>query len=371
MLTLRFFKKIAREINIFCDYRKNRGNTGNIFLDDRKQDLLSDKRSAEITRMLISVYHQQKALEDQILAPYRARGAWAEEIDIRRADYLNALNENNIQKLDDLLRSFFRNSGVAGIWSIAYFEKAARGSVLVKMRFISEVLRNYLIWKNVVGADLKELEIPSTGNPWGYLLEGVLIQPNSFGHHYCANRMKHLFTDYKRPVICEIGGGYGGFAYYLSKTLDSCVYINFDLPEVLLVCSYYLKMSLPQKKILLFDQAMFGRPLPDLNDYDIVLMPHYMLPFMRERSVDIVVNAHSLSEMDYQTVEEYIGQIDRIAKKYFFHINSDKAEVNTGGHIEIRSSSFPIDKNKWKNIYTVADLFTESARYKEYLYERR
>ena len=321
--------------------------------------------------MLVSVYRQQKTLQDKIPAPYSVRGAWAEEIDTRRADYLNALNENNVQKLNDLLCNFFRNSGVAGLWTIAYFDKMVKGSILAKIRFVREILKNYIIWKNVVGADLKELEIPATGNPWGYILEGTLILPNAFAHHYCANKIKHLLVDAKRPVICEIGGGYGGFAYYLRKALDSSVYINFDLPEILLVCSYYLKMSLPHRKILLFDKGMYGKPLPDLNDYDIILMPHYMLPFVSDRSVDIVVNAHSLSEMDHLTVEEYIGQVDRIAKKYFFHINSDKAETNTGGHIEIRSSSFPIDKTKWKNIYTVPDLFTESTRYKEYLYERR
>src|SRR3989338_256572 len=175
MFMLKVLEKIARELNVFCDYRRNSGNLGNIFLHDQSQKLPSDNRSQEITKMLVSVYSQQKTLQDKIPAPYSVRGAWAEEIDTRRADYLNALNENNVQKLNDLLCNFFRNSGVAGLWTIAYFDKMVKGSILAKIRFVREILKNYIIWKNVVGADLKELEAPATGNPWGYILEGTLI----------------------------------------------------------------------------------------------------------------------------------------------------------------------------------------------------
>lgn len=370
---MRILEKIARDTTVFCDYYRNNGNIKSILLDDQSRNLSVDsgRQSLAITKRLIPVYHGQKEFQDKIPSPYRLGGAWQEEINTRRQEYLKALNENDAEGLNSLLSNLFRNSGIAGLWSIAYLDKIANGSIFVKIKFVREILRNFINWRNLVDADIKELEIPLTGNPWGYLLGATLVLPNSFSHHYCANRMKHLFADSKRPIICEIGGGYGGFAYYLSKTLHSSVYINFDLPEVLLICSYYLAMNLPYKKVLLFDKQMFGKPLPDLNNFDIVLMPNYMLPFLADKSVDAVINTHSLSEMDYQTIEEYLRQIDRITRRYFFHINSDETALNTGGHKEIKSSTFPIDKKRWKNVYTALDPFSESARNKEYLYELR
>lgn len=111
--------------------------------------------------------------------------------------------------------------------------------------------------------------------------------------------------------------------------------------------------AFPNKKILLFDKSIYGHPLTKIKQFDIILMPNYMLPFLPEKYVDIVFSTHSLSEMDYHTVEEYIHQIDRVSRKYFLHADSDKPVVNYAGHIEIKSSDFPIDRDKWKNIYTI------------------
>jgi hypothetical protein len=45
--------------------------------------------------------------------------------------------------------------------------------------------------------------------------------------------LRWLGTLSRRPVICEIGGGFGGLALQLSQRVPNCVYVLIDLPEVL------------------------------------------------------------------------------------------------------------------------------------------
>ena len=100
-------------------------------------------------------------------------------------------------------------------------------------------------------------------------------------------------------------------------------------------------------------------------------MPNFQIPRLASGSVDLFINTGSLSEMDYHTVEEYISQIVRTCKLYFFHENSDRAILIGGGHIEVPSSKFPIPDDTFKRIYKCNPLWgSGGGRYREHLYQR-
>lgn len=98
-------------------------------------------------------------------------------------------------------------------------------------------------------------------------------------------------------------------------------YINFDLPENLIVSSYYLKASNPEKRIKIFDGSEVDLSREDIQQYDAVLMPNYFLPKLEALSVDLFINTVSLSEMDFVSIEAYCKQISRVTRRYFYHEN--------------------------------------------------
>ena len=58
-----------------------------------------------------------------------------------------------------------------------------------------------------------------------------------------------------RPVIAELGGGYGRLFYFLSQHFSEFTYIGIDLPEILCCASYYLMLAFPDKRFLLYGEA--------------------------------------------------------------------------------------------------------------------
>lgn len=326
-----------------------------------------------IVQRVLAAYKEAKLVQWDVPLAYKPGGEWDDDIKTRRANYLKVLHDNDISGLTDLLKNFFRNSGVAGLWIYDYYSDIARASTFKKKRFVNSILQDFLTWKDLVdNADIHSISAPPIGNPWGYIIEGNLIMPTSFPHHYYASHVLNLLADIKNPVVAEIGGGFGGFAYYLLSSGKPVKYINFDLPEVLLIESYYLLNAFKGRKFLLFDEAKdINISLDVINSYDIILMPNFQLPTLASNSVDLFINTASLSEMDYHTIEEYISQIVRTCKLYFFHENSDRETLKGAGHVEMRSSRFPIPADAFEKICESKSLWGGGwGRYREYLYQR-
>ena len=242
------------------------------------------------------------------------------------------------------------------------------------MRFVNDILSDHSIWKDFVdGANISDACAPPVGNPWGYLVDGSLLLPNSLRHHYWGAHVKNLLAGEENPIVAEIGGGYGGFAYSLLSSSRQVRYIDFDLPEILLMASYYLMNAFPQKRFLLFGEAENDDALTTevIDEFDVILLPNFRLPQLGSNSVDLFTNTHSLSEMDYHTVAEYISQIVRTSKRYFFHVNSDQETLKGTGHVEVPSSRFPIPADIFQRVYKSNSLWGGGGgRYREHLYQR-
>jgi putative sugar O-methyltransferase len=340
-------------------------------LADREPSLALGLRREIIQKIMGAYQASQVVAESSLPLPYHVGGAWRADIDARRREYLEAFAAGDHDALIMLFSNFFRNSGVAGTWSYEYYDYISRSNKRVRKGFITALLEDYLVWKDLVeGGDLTEVSAPPIGNPWGYVLDGSLIMANSFRHHYYAHKVHNLLSDLDRPIVAEIGGGYGGFAYYLLNRNTPCVYIGFDIPIILTIQSYYLMNAFPEKKFLLYDPADSSITEKNLAEYDVILMPHFQLPRLADNTVDLFINTNSLSEMDYVTVEEYLFQIGRTCHHYFLHENSDRDVSNTGDHKEVPASRFPIPRN-FQMIYKCYSPWEGGGgRQREYLFKR-
>jgi len=346
------------------------------FLDEGlsdRQETINYEHHQEVINRIISSYHAAKEEQKKVSLQYQLGGAWKETIETRRSEYIKALNSSDFESLSNLLKNVFRNNGIAGLWTYGYYNDIRNRSNAKRKTYINNILLDYHTAIDFIDHfDISKLAIKPIGNPWGYLIKGTLVLPTAFRHYYYASHVHNLLEDVNTPIVCEIGGGFGGFAYYLLSANKDVKYIDFDLPEVLLIAQYFLMKSFPEKKFLLFgEDECLNISKEIINSYDVILMPNFSLPNVENKSADLVINTGSLSEMDYHTVEEYINQIARITNKYFFHDNSDKPVLNNEGHVEVTSSKFPIS-NIFKRIYKTNSLWGGgSGRYREHLYQRK
>jgi len=77
----------------------------------------------------------------------------------------------------------------------------------------------------------------------------------------------------------------------------------------------------PDQRVKLFTDPEERLDRERLAEYGIVLRPHCILPKLAERSVDVFMNFISLSEMSSVTIAEYLAQVARVTRGYFYQEN--------------------------------------------------
>ena len=335
---------------------------------DRPDDL-DDDESHRIVKDVTALYARCKNYSVDLATPYQIGGEWATHISERRSSY-DLLARQEHEEIRALLANFWRNELGAIVANYDYYSNVASGNRHTRTHFVKQMLKDYEIWKHYVCSDITQLRTPTFGNAWGLYIEDTLVVPQAFRFHRNATFILELLGTIAKPVVAEIGGGYGGMAYYLLSQNKRLTYLDFDIPETLSLAAFYLAKAFPDRKIL-----WFSAPGPITSElieqYDIILMPHYALQQLEDLSVHLFHNAISLSEMSSETISEYVKQIQRTTRHYFYHVNIDRAGVVNKGYERVPGSRFPIDASAFKKLLRIYDLyFGPTGPYCEFLYQR-
>jgi putative sugar O-methyltransferase len=149
-------------------------------------------------------------------------------------------------------------------------------------------------------------------------------------------------------VVGEIGGGYGGMAYYLLCDGGRLTYIDFDLPESIALTSYYLLKAFPSSDFLLYGEGDLSAEA--LAASDIVLLPLFEVARMPAGSVDLMFSSHVMGDLSDSALAEYLGAITHMSRKYFLYFGDSRAAErisNWGGGptgcfrlLEVRSTGW-------------------------------
>lgn len=317
--------------------------------------------------MLVERIHdaflQAKKHGECVETAYMIGKMWSDFIDNTRPTW------STVEELSELLSNFFRNTFASGMCG-----GASHLQVLGKLREVDPVfLHDFRVWRSSIEkANIEELSLHVAGNPYGYKINGVFMNEQSLFNHYRAYYCSQLLSDIMNPVVVEIGGGFGGLGYYFMKSRPKAKYINFDLADNLMISSYYLASAFPGKKVWFYQQ---GAQLNDeiIANYDIILAPNFLLPSLPKQSCDMVINTISLSEMSYETISEYMNQVDRICRKYFYHENLADLSAGYDGYT---CMTFPIPAT-FKKIFSspsrwyIFDFHSMVHSYLENLYVRK
>jgi len=289
------------------------------FFGDGAEEAEDTPEDRRIVERVVRAYRRAKKAQDKAPRDFAVGPLWEGMIERNFASLRAAVEAGDLDRVSGILQRFQRSR--CSLWAGGSFEDlaAARRRHWFRYQFIN-TWRRYVAVYQTVGGSEEQLSFSQVGRPAGMLCHHGVVPLEAVRYHYWAQRMRALFGRLPRPVVCEIGGGLGGQAYKMLDAPGSSVcYLDFDIPETLLIASYFLLRSLPELHVLLFGEGVLDEEA--LKKYDLILMPHFELPELPDGSVDLVFNACSLSEMLDLTARAYLRQVERICTGWFLHIN--------------------------------------------------
>jgi putative sugar O-methyltransferase len=166
-------------------------------------------------------------------------------------------------------------------------------------------------------------------------------------HAYYLDQIKRFnLLPETGAVVGEFGCGAGEMAILTKRMYSDVKYVCFDLPETLMVSSYNVLMSFPDKKIGLFIDFMQAGNISknDIQKYDIIMLPNWCIEWIESGAFDLFINIGSLSEMDLPIIDNYIRNIERICKGFFYTVNRNVNNVEEFGVKDIPVEKFPFSK---------------------------
>ena len=293
--------------------------------------------------------------------------------------YLNCMDEiikgllnEDVEFLQNEYENFMRKKCSVGLHGMAddmfknYFQKNI--TPLNRNLYLYDSIYRYEYWKELTENkyEIADLFMPLFGNTYGYYIGNTFIRTGAEYLHYYGEKIKKMLENYNNPIIVEVGGGYGGLAYFLNKNINNLKYIDYDLPENMALTAYYLLSSFPDKKILLYGEE---NNTDILNiDFDIAIMPNFALPNLPNNSIDLVFNSYSLAEMSKISIETYIEILSNSSKNYFMHINHNYHSFT------LNADNFGIEKYNFNLIEKKKALWNSGRNIEmdefEYLYKK-
>jgi putative sugar O-methyltransferase len=292
-----------------------------------------------------------RAVKQQQSAPsaYQATQWWQQVRHGSLGPVIRALLIKDIKTLRRMYRNFFRDPCSSGLLGAPYGMSKAYFSGKIKdvhRRFyLSHVLYRFDYWNAQTDGRfaLRALAGPGIGNPFGVLIDGTHINVGAEYAHYCAHRIDSMLAP-EFATVAEIGGGFGGMAYYLLRDRANVTYFDFDVPESIALTSYYLIKAFPKLKFLLYGEGALTKKT--IAQADVVLLPVFELESMPAESIDITFSSHAMSDVSSGAMVEYLKHIDRMTKDYLFYIGKQQTSELISGILGHKKDSFKLSETR-------------------------
>ncbi len=278
-----------------------------------------------------------KAANHEFLAPatYKPTEWWEQHRKTSLKPVIQALMSRDIEALNRMYHHFYRDPCSAGLIAdqgIARccFEDAGD---FYRRVYLIDALYRLDYWKASASEAfaLSELSGPSVGDPFGVVNENVLIRPGAEYQHYCAHRICRLLDSHRNSplgletaIVVEIGGGFGGMAYYLLRDRPGVTYIDFDVPESIALTSYFLISAFPKLNVVLYGEEELTKEA--IARADVVLMPVFELTAMPAKYAHVSFSSHVMSDLSHVALGNYLKHIASMTGNYFLYIGNGSLE---------------------------------------------
>jgi putative sugar O-methyltransferase len=184
---------------------------------------------------------------------------------------------------------------------------------------------------------LRSVEESPFGAPTTFDFDGTVLSAGGIVNSLTAHRVLELCRANgltKRPVrILEIGPGYGHVANTLLDELDVELYAICDLPENLVLSSFYLQGNHPELAV------SYAQDDGETHDQGLIFAVPKLLDALPGR-FDFVMNSYSFQEMTRESVEAYFAFAhERLTDDGLFY------SFNSHGKSGIlRASDYPLER---------------------------
>jgi hypothetical protein len=192
--------------------------------------------------------------------------------------------------------------------------------------------------------ELRRLTVPRVFGESGLLVDGAVVSHDTLAYlERAALLLNSGLVDrlraQRRPVVLEIGSGYGALAHFVRQLVPHCVYICVDLPESLVFSSIYLSRLHPGA--LLFSEQTQAQ---ELASHDLVFVPNYMFHALVDggASVDLAINTLSMAEMTPAQIDAYCAGLKVMLgdSGVFFEQNHDNRHIGLSYAAEVIARHF-------------------------------
>lgn len=302
--------------------------------------------SQELFARIMTSYELMK--RDQLATDpiYLPSQHWQENLTRSFRDIEVAIQSKNAEYALSFLSTFLRDRSL-GISVEAGMSFQSRNERIVYLNALHAL---YNFWRySYPNQDLSSIAMPLIGNPRGCYVNGYLLNTASFFNQGVAEELSSLVAGKERPVIAEIGGGYGPMGYALLRRHKDMTYIDFDLPEMLVVASYFLMTAFPDRKVLLYGEEALSRSC--LDEFDIILMPNFAIDDLPPSTCDLFINQTSFGEMNRATVQRYLSHIARCCTDAFFHMNHEYQADTHSEDPGLLASKYPLSMEGFRLAY--------------------
>ena len=325
-----------------------------------------------ILSRIIKSYKYAKTLQKNAANEYQVSYMWLPIYEGYMQAVMAALETEDHSRLAGIYGNFFREPCSVGLHGMPVDMQSTYFSGNItdadKGLYIADLMHRLNIWIKSIGksCSIDSLESPEIGNPYGCFIDGRFLRAGVDYQHYYSTIIGRLTQSKSHRSVLELGGGFGGLAYFLMRDNANLTYIDADLPENMALTAFYLLSAFPSKRIALFGEIDLRTA--DLADYDAILLPNFAIQALGNDSVDLAFNSYSLAEMSSEAINNFAGQFSRIATKFIYHINH--TVVST-----LNADDFNFDLNKFELISRAPALWN-LARNKdmdeyEYIYKTK
>jgi len=322
-----------------------------------------------IIKRIIAAYKAAKRDQPGTGEAYNVSNEWLPLYKRNLGAIMEVLISENVVEIQRMYQNFFRDQCSTGLVGLPvdmdkqYFGK--RIKTLYKKYFLCDALHRFDLWKKRTNNaySIHALESAMIGNPYGYIVDNVFIRVGSDYQHYYACAINKLLESNNKTVV-ELGGGFGGLAYFLNRDIPNLSYIDFDLPEALALASYYLMKAFPDARFTLYGEEDLKNA--DLKQPGIIMMPSFEIEKMPTKSVSASFNSYSLAEMSSIAIDLYVEHLTRITSGHILHVNHNRNAVRSADNFGIEAHGFELVHRELAG-WTLA-INPESDEY-EYLYK--
>ena len=311
-----------------------------------------DPAHRALVERIFAAYSQAKrdqADHDPVFLPW---GGWRNVIDGAYSSLKTAWESNDLERFHFFLANFGAWHEATGITE-SHKLRSYRTDKQRRLHFERRVMADLISWWQLFecqGRDLSALSLPRFGNQSGALVDGHFVSTDSVASDIDARLLAGMARG-PRPVIGELGGGFGRLLYFLSRHVPEFTYIGLDLPECLSCASFYLMQVFPEKRFLLYGE---GEVTPaSLPEYDFVLLPSCDITRLWDSSVDLFLNENSLGLMTPAACKLFVREMCRITKAFWHRNHEVRRNRFADGTTSLVNHEYPIARDRFAEIVRV------------------